>query len=428
MAQPKKYIDTSWDYRNDDTKLSNHGFHTYPAMMIPQIARRLIETYSKDAKVLFDPFVGSGTSILEAKLHASFEKAYGIDINPLARLVAKVKSTPIKQDLLVQITEALIQKCQDDKLTANLLNQAIQKPTFKNIEFWFKPDIITDLTIIKNNIASIDVKNKKNRQDLIDFCNVAFSEIIRLTSNTRNSEFKLYRMSEKALLKHNPNAIEEFARKLRSNVKKFEEFNKQAKKCEVIILDEDSRQQTSLPTHCVDIIVSSPPYGDSHTTVAYGQFSRLSLEFLGYDEKSVRTIDKISLGGVPSKTVIHDLKSSALSKTIDIIKAKDAKRVQEVLSFYEDFNNCVKEIDRVMKKGGYICFVVGNRTVKGVKIPTDEIIVELFKAHNNYDHIQTIIRNIPNKRMPSKNSPTNVQGELESTMTEEYIVILQKKN
>jgi hypothetical protein len=212
------------------------------------------------------------------------------------------------------------------------------------------------------------------------------------------------------------------------NVKKFEEFNKEAQRCKIILLDEDSREKTSIPAHCVDIIVSSPPYGDSHTTVAYGQFSRLSLEFLGYDETSVRTIDKVSLGGVPSKTVIHDLKSKALSKTIEDIKAKDAKRVQEVLSFYEDFNHCVKEIDRVMKIDGYICFVVGNRTVKGVKIPTDEIIVELFKAQNTYDHIQTIIRNIPNKRMPSKNSPTNVIGKLESTMNEEYIVILKKMN
>jgi DNA modification methylase len=428
MAKPKKYLDTSWDYRSDDTKISNHGFHTYPAMMIPQIARRLIETYGKDAKVLFDPFVGSGTSMLEAKLHPSFEKAYGVDINPLARLVAKVKATPINQEILVKVTENLIRKCQEEKLSLNFSKKAIDQHSFKNIDFWFKPDVVTDLTIIKNNIESIEIKNKETRLDLIDFCKVAFSEVVRLTSNTRNSEFKLYRMAEKSLLKHNPNTIEEFSKKVRSNVKRFEEFNREAKKCKVILLDEDSREKTSIPDHCVDIIVSSPPYGDSHTTVAYGQFSRLSLEFLGYEEKSVRTIDKVSLGGIPSKTVIHDLKSKALSKTIDLIKAKDAKRVQEVLSFYEDFNHCVKEIDRVMKIGGNICFVVGNRTVKGVKIPTDEIIVELFQVQNEYNHIQTIIRNIPNKRMPSKNSPTNVTGILESTMNEEYIVILQKKN
>jgi len=67
-----------------------------------------------------------------------------------------------------------------------------------------------------------------------------------------------------------------------------------------------------------------------------------------------------------------------------------------------------------------------NRTVKGIRIPTDDIIVELFKANNNYEHHNTFIRNIPNKRMPKKNSPTNVKGVLESTMNNEYIIILEK--
>ena len=56
-----KFKDTSWDFRDSYTKISNHGFHTYPAMMIPQIARRLIESYGKNTKAILDPFVGSGT-------------------------------------------------------------------------------------------------------------------------------------------------------------------------------------------------------------------------------------------------------------------------------------------------------------------------------------------------------------------------------
>ena len=423
-----KYVDTNWDFRTDDTKLSNHGFHTYPAMMIPQIARRLIERYGKNAKVMFDPFAGSGTSMLEAKLHENFEIAYGIDINPLARLIAKVKATPIPQNILVDVTENLLQKCLSDKEVVNFGDKKIARPNFHNIDFWFKPEIIADLTIIKNNIDTINLEDKRLQQDTIDFCKAAFSEVTRLVSNTRNSEFKLYRMSEKSLLKHNPNTIDEFSRKLRSNVKKFESFNKEAKKCKIIILDEDTRHKTSIPEGSVDLVVSSPPYGDSRTTVAYGQFSRLSLEFLGFDEKFVRTIDKVSLGGIPSETKTNGLKSESLHHIIEKIKEIDSTRVKDVLSFYEDFNQCVKEIDRVMKIGGFICFVVGNRTVKGVKIPTDDIIVELFQSQNNYKWHNTIIRNIPNKRMPSKNSPTNVVGKLESTMNEEYIVILEKMN
>jgi hypothetical protein len=78
-----------------------------------------------------------------------------------------------------------------------------------------------------------------------------------------------------------------------------------------------------------------------------------------------------------------------------------------------------------LKKGGFACYVVGNRTVKGLNIPTDEITAQLFEE-NNFTHIETIVRNIPNKRMPSKNSPSNVVGATASTMKNEFIVVCQK--
>ncbi|MBN2488230.1 MAG: DNA adenine methylase [Methanosarcinaceae archaeon] len=423
----KKFIDNSWDYKNDDTKLSNHGFHTYPAMMIPQVARRLIETYGQNATVLLDPFMGSGTTLLEAKLHDNFQIAYGVDINPLTRLISKVKTTPIDEQILRNETNNLINRCSEYKCDVLFKQKTVEKPKFHNIEYWFKPEAIIDLVIIKTSIDSIRVDNKKVEDDLKDFFRVAFSETVRRVSNTRNGEFKLYRMNESALKKYTPDTLGEFEKKVRFNVEQMALFNKEAKNCEIRILAEDSRFKTSTPSNSIDIIVTSPPYGDSRTTVAYGQFSRLSLEWLGFDSKTVREIDKISLGGIPTIDMSHKLDSPSLQNILNEIQSIDSKRAKDVLSFYIDFNQCVIEIDRVMKIGGFLCFVVGNRTVKGVKIPTDDIIVELFKAKNNYKHHKTIIRNIPSKRMPKKNSPTNVKGELKSTMNEEYVVILEKQ-
>ena len=421
-----KFVDNSWDYKDDDTKISNHGFHTYPAMMIPQVTRRLIETYGKKAKVLLDPFMGSGTALLEAKLHENFEIAYGIDINPLSLLIAKAKTTPIDDNLLLKEKTKLINRCLESKFDANFNRVSIEKPEFNNINFWFKADVITDLAIIKKNIESIDVSNERLNKDIKDFFWVAFSETVRRVSNTRNGEFKLYRMAEPALKIHNPNTIAEFTRKVEFNQRQMAVFSKEAKKCQIKILAEDSRFKTSIPSNSVDIIVTSPPYGDSRTTVAYGQFSRLSLEWLNYDKKTVRNIDKVSLGGIPTPSLKNNLNSQSLQKVLNQIEIKDPERTKDVLSFYIDFNECVGELDRIMKAGGFLCFVVGNRTVKGIKIPTDDIIVELFKAKGDYKHHNTFIRNIPNKRMPKKNSPTNVKGVLDSTMNEEYIVILEK--
>ena len=116
-----------------------------------------------------------------------------------------------------------------------------------------------------------------------------------------------------------------------------------------------------------------------------------------------------------------------MKKTLDAISKIDPHRAKDVLSFYIDFDKCTQELHRVTKKGAFMCFVVGNRTVKGVQIPTDEIILELFQAKNHYKHHNTFIRNIPHKRMPKINSPTNISGNHGITMNEEWIVIIEKQ-
>ncbi len=417
-----KYKDISWDFRKDFTKYSNHGFHTYPAMMIPQVARRLIGAYGKNAKVLLDPFVGSGTALLEATLHSNFQKAYGIDINPLALLISKVKITPIDSKILWEEYHQLMEKCTDDKKAVNFSQKQIERPNFPNIDFWFKPQVITDLAIIRKNI--LEVKNK----DVKNFFLVAFSETVRDVSNTRNREYKLYRMSPEMMKRHKPDTISIFREKLKENVTSMQDyFEGYNKNCRVKLLAEDTRKVTSIQDEEVDLIVTSPPYGDSRTTVAYGQFSRLALQWIGYDQKTVLGIDKTSLGGIPTKDLIHDLGSPTLRETLQKIADVDPIRARDVLSFYVDFDKCVQELHKKKKKGAFLCFVVGNRTVKGVQIPTDEIILELFQAKNHYKHHNTFIRNIPHKRMPKLNSPTNISGNHALTMNEEWIVIIEKQ-
>ena len=91
-----------------------------------------------------------------------------------------------------------------------------------------------------------------------------------------------------------------------------------------------------------------------------------------------------------------------------------------------DLRESFKEIDRTLVQKAYICIVIGNRTVKRLQIPTDEIIVE-FGKERNWNHLETIIREIPSKRIPRLSSPSNIPGETVSTMNQEYIVIMQKE-
>ena len=397
----------NWDFREADTKQFTHGVHTYPAMMIPQIARRLIYLYGKDAKTLLDPFMGSGTSLVEASLTNQIKEAYGFDLNPLAFLISKVKTTPLNIENL-------------DKELSNIIKSKNYKelPKFKNIEFWFKPKVIEQLAIIKTAI------NKINDKDIKDFFLVCFSETVRNVSNTRNGEFKLYRMSDKDLIKHNPYVISEFERIALKNMKGMKEYVKVRQKTKTIPQNYSSMEELPLSPESIDLIVTSPPYGDSKTTVAYGQFSRLALQWLDYED--VASLDNRLLGGKASKELEIKINSSTLKDIIKRIAEIDGKRAKEVLSFYEDFDKCVIQLDRVMTKNGFVCFVVGNRTVKGINIPTDKIMTEMFKARGNYKYMTTHLRAIPNKRMPSLNSPSNKAGEKVTTMCNEFIFVLQK--
>jgi len=78
-----------------------------------------------------------------------------------------------------------------------------------------------------------------------------------------------------------------------------------------------------------------------------------------------------------------------------------------------------------LKPGKYFCLVVGNRTVKELVLKTDQIICEMGE-HLGFTTQAILYRNIPNKRMPLKNSPTNQPGKTGFTMQKESIVLLKK--
>ena len=171
----------------------------------------------------------------------------------------------------------------------------------------------------------------------------------------------------------------------------------------------------------VDLVVTSPPYGDSRTTVAYGQFSRWANEWFRFENAKI--IDRILMGG--TKLSHFTFKTESISKELELIKEKDEKRHKEVLYFLDDYYNSICNVSKLVRVGGRICYVVGNRNVKGVQIPLDYFTIETFEK-NGFKHIDTLVRNIPNKRMPSKTSPSNKKGAKVSTMIHEYIIIMEK--
>ena len=411
----QRIADRSWNFKTADTKEFTHCYHTYPAMMIPQVARTLIENYAPKDKctLIFDPYMGSGTTLVEASVKGI--NSIGTDINPLARLISMAKTIHFDTDKIQKYISQI------QVMPFLYSPDKVENTDFSRISnhlFWYSEDTLYKLSYISQIIDSIE-----ESQQL--FFKIALSEIVREVSYTRNGEFKRFRMQEDKIKQFNPDVFGIFESKLYRNLEGLKQFNSLKSNALTKIYDFNTVFDIPdgvLPDDSVDMVVTSPPYGDSHTTVAYGQFSRWANEWFGFP--NAQNLDNLLMGG--KKKAVREFETKIIDQELKEIEIQDKKRYLEVVSFLNDYYYSIKHIAPKIRKGGRICFVVGNRTVKGVQIPLDYFTAETFEYHG-FNHEITIVREIPSKRMPTKNSPTNITGAKASTICNEYIVVMTKK-
>ena len=409
-----------WTGASEDTQYFTHGFHPYPARMAPHISRKLLRMYShSESDILLDPYCGSGGVLVEGMLYDRV--SIGVDLNPLAILIAKVKTTPVDVKKLIKARDQLLKEVEAELEGG----KEYPIPNIRGVEFWFKPQAIRELSVIREKLEAL-----KMDMDVYDFFRVCFSLTVRKASNIKNGEFKLYRRQGEELTKFNPEAFKYFQQITLSNIDKMNEFVEEMKRHpngRAIVREGDTRRLLEIDPEVlreksVKIIVTSPPYGDSHTTVAYGQFSRYSSLWLGLPEEKVLTVDDRGLGGRLVRKE-GDLDSPTLRTILADIGAKDEHRAREVFSYFYDADRCLEQLSKVMVPGqSHCCYVLANRTVRRVPIQTDVIFVELAKKYG-FNHITTIHRDIPNKYIPYLNAPENIPGKLGPTMSKENIVI-----
>ena len=177
--------DNSWvfeDLTQKDTSYATHGFHKYPAKFIPQLAKRCIEENTKINEIVCDPFMGCGTTLIESLV--SGRKAVGVDINPVAYLISKVKTNPINPDKLKNETDKALFDLKLYLESRNKHQKTLSKieiapiiPNNERIEYWF-PDkkLRKELGTILGRIDTIKDK------DIRDFCLCAFSNILKNAS------------------------------------------------------------------------------------------------------------------------------------------------------------------------------------------------------------------------------------------------------
>lgn len=390
-----------------------HGTALYPAVMIAPIQKKILEELlSEDNTIhtIFDPFHGSGTALYEASVLSDNIMVFGCDINPLANLFTKVKLEGIDFHSIHKNIDSL-------KSIINNPPPIIENLYFPKIDKWFKPDIISALSLLKMAINNINCK--KNRL----YFWYMLCDIIRKYSNTRSSTYKLHMRSQEKIntLPSGEHLIEDYILRIEKNINKFKYHTKKYKLYKQDIL---SKIKEFSPNE-FDISITSPPYGDNATTVPYGQFSMLALyiidrrdlELEGWELENYSIIDNYSLGGKKTKTSLSDFESSLLQPYLSKIKESKHKKV---VNFFKDYFTFLKELIRVTDK--YIVITLGHRTVDRVKIDLTQITQDYLEQYH-FNNILTRKRNLSKKRIPKITSLVNNQPV--SSMNKEYISIFQ---
>lgn len=418
-------IEYDWSFSDKtikDTAYITHGYYTYPAKFIPQLASRIIKEYSNKSDIIIDPFMGSGTTVIEAIVNDRV--GIGTDINEIAVLLSKVKSTPIDNEILVAEYSNLIFNLQY-KLNGSFVSELeiakrhISLP--ERVHYWFKPHIEDRLIIILHNILSI--KNS----DVSDFFLITFAQILKSCSIWLQKSIKPTRDKNKKEI----DPLTKFEWQSKRMIKKHKEFNSivsQKAKSSIdkfrIVENLDSRD---LP--CKDgkatLIVTSPPYVTSYE---YADLHQLPSLWFGYlDELS--NFRKKFIGSSFREREKVLLKSDIADKIV--AELGNNRKGREVENYYADMLESFMEMHRVLKKGGKVAIVIGNTKLKGVKILNAEVFQQQFENIGFRTH-KIVHREIPSKMLPSTRDPKSgkftkaTDDKKELVYPTEYILIMEK--
>ena len=382
----KTKIDYSWSFSDKtrkDTSYITHGYHRYPAKFIPQIVSRLAEKYTREGDFIVDPFGGCGTTLVESKVMG--RPSIAVDINPVAVLITKAKITPINPDKIEKESTTL-----QKRLETYNENTKVKAPEHERIDYWFKSEQKRKLAFIFAEISKIE------DQDIQDFFFCGFSNILKNCSIWLQKSNKPTRDFEKKPAEPIKTFFKQIKMMLRGNQRLFEMLSEKGYlKIQSKVVCTDAR---TIPAkdNSISLIVTSPPYVTSYEYADLHQLTALWLEYT----KDLSDFRKRFIG-----TSYHSKKNLVLNSSIaeNIRKEllnNDKKTAEEVSAYFSEMNQVFVEMKRILKKGGKTCVVVGNTSLKGVKILNAEVFVE--QLQNLGLEVSDIIkREIPSKNLPS---------------------------
>ncbi len=408
--------DPSWSFADctrTHTRYITHGYHTYPAKFIPQLAARLITEYSSEGEIVVDPFMGSGTTIVEAMVHGRF--AVGVDINPVAHLIAQVKATPLEPARLADTFAQL-----ERDLTARSLRCAPVIPANSRIDYWFPLKQKRKLGMLLGRLAALD------SPDLRDFFLVAFSQILKSSSIWLQRSVKPTRDFDKVPAEPVDAFLQQARRMIRRNSEFWEMLPAAVRRRPAKYRRLECADARSLPLadRAASLIVTSPPYVTSYE---YADLHQLAALWFSYCQ-SLPDFRKRFIGTAHSERSVMS-ESPTAERICDHLQGRKA---DEVRNYFADMFECFQEMRRVLRMGGRACVVIGDTHLTNVEILNAQVFIEQMRSLG-FRVGKTIKREIPSKILPQARDPRSGRfasaGNARRALAypHEYILIVEKK-
>lgn len=355
------------------TDYLTHKFFPYPARFIPQIPRYFIREFMHNHHALLDPFCGCGTSLVEAKFLGY--TSYGIEINPLGRLLTEVKTTPLDLGKL-----GIWRKSVSEMFRKNVADPFI--PEFTNRDYWFNPEVQKDLGRLK--VAIDHVRNEAVRK----FFLVCLASIVRKCSNADPAISKpVYTKRMKKLVPDRKvdafklfnDRLTEYSGRIVTLSNFLEHDETEAK-----LIGEDARR-IDLPDGSVHLVVTSPPFINAQE---YFRTTKFEIWWCGLadaamvHEMETRMIgmERVSNGEAKDLQLLKKRGMERADGFIEKVYAKDPGRAYIMFHYFREMEIVFREVKRVLDDEGRFCITIGDNTIRKIPVPTHALIVDLAES------------------------------------------------